>query len=82
MCGSKRNCLVLTVRTFKEGEAVVAYVPELDLSSCGDTVESARRNAKDAVQGFIEVCRETGSLREILLESSSRRHESISIVPK
>jgi predicted RNase H-like HicB family nuclease len=50
-----------TVHTFKEGKIYVAYVPELDLSSCGVTDEEARKNIRDAVQGFLEVSAEMGA---------------------
>jgi len=46
--------IAYTVHTFKEGETYVAYVPELDVSSCGATREDALRNIRDAVQGFLE----------------------------
>jgi predicted RNase H-like HicB family nuclease len=38
---------------FKEGDTYVAYVPALDVSSCGATDEEARRNIRDAVRGFL-----------------------------
>jgi predicted RNase H-like HicB family nuclease len=53
--------IAYTVHTFKEGEAYVAYVPELDLSSCGATNDEARRNIRDAVQGFLETSRDMGN---------------------
>jgi hypothetical protein len=43
-----------TVHTFKEGATYIAYVPELDLSSCGATKVAAQKNIRDAVQGFLE----------------------------
>lgn len=55
-----------TVHTFKEGKMFVAYVPELDLSSCGATDEDARKNIRDAIRGFLETCAEMGTLAEIL----------------
>jgi len=58
-----------TVHTFKEGEIYVAYVPELDLSSCGATNDEARKNIRDAVQGFLETSAEMGTLEEILEEA-------------
>lgn len=62
-----------TMHLFKEGEMFVAYVPELDLSSCGDTVEVARRNIRDAVRGFLEASEERGTLPEILEEAGYQR---------
>lgn len=36
--------LSFTVHIFKEGKTYVAYVPELDLSSCGTTKNEASKN--------------------------------------
>ena len=58
-----------TVHIFREGNTYVAYVPELDVSSCGASDEEARRNIRDAVRGFIETSRDMGTLGEILEEA-------------
>ncbi len=58
-----------TVHIFKEGATYVAYVPELDVSSCGATEEGARKSIRDAVEGFIETSRDMGTLTEILEEA-------------
>jgi len=62
-----------TVHIFKEGPTFVAYVPELDLSSCGATHEEARKNVCDAVRGFLETSAAMGTLPEILEESGYQR---------
>ena len=62
-----------TVHIFKEGATYVAHAPELDVSSCGDTDEQARRNIQDAVRGFLETCAEMGTLEAILLEAGYQR---------
>ncbi|HTX42916.1 MAG TPA: type II toxin-antitoxin system HicB family antitoxin [Acidobacteriaceae bacterium] len=62
-----------TVHTFKEGPTFVAYVPELDVSSCGATNEEARRNIREAVQAFVETSAEMGTLDVILQESGYTR---------
>lgn len=62
-----------TVHTFREGSTFVAYVPELDLSSCGATNDEARRNIRDAVQGFLETSAEMQTLDEILEEAGYQR---------
>jgi predicted RNase H-like HicB family nuclease len=46
----------------------VAYVPELDISSCGATDDEARKNIREAVQAFLETSAEMGTLDEILEE--------------
>ena len=57
---------------FKEGDTYVAYVPALDLSSCGDTDEDAHRNIRDAVRGFLAASADMGTLAEILEEAPAR----------
>jgi predicted RNase H-like HicB family nuclease len=66
--GHSMQDISFIVHTFKEGKMYVAYVPELDLSSCGSTDEEARKNIRDAVRGFVETSAEMGTLAEILKE--------------
>jgi len=54
---------------FKEDHAFVSYCPELDLSSCGNTVDQARENLKTAVRLFLEEAEKIGTLGEILAEA-------------
>ena len=65
--------IAYTVHTFKEGDTFVAYVPELDISSCGASRDEAMRNIRDAVDGFLESSAAQGSLDSILEESGYRR---------
>ena len=58
-----------TVHTFKEGDKYVAYVPELDLSSCGSTSEEAGKNIRVAVQGFLQTSADMGTLDSVLEEA-------------
>ena len=64
--------LGFTVRILKEDDTFIAHVPELDVSSCGDTEVDARRNIADAVQGFLVTVREQGTLNDILQEAGYR----------
>ena len=57
------------VHIFKEGETYVAYVPALDVSSCGATDDEARRDIRDAVRGFLAASADLGTLDEILQEA-------------
>ena len=61
------------VHIFKEGDTYVAYVPALDVSSCGATDDEARRNIRDAVRGFLESSADLGTLDEILQEAGYER---------
>jgi predicted RNase H-like HicB family nuclease len=63
-----------TVNLFKEDGMFVAQVPELNVASCGYTVEEAQSNIKEAVECFLEGAEELGTLNEIL-EEAGYRHE-------
>jgi len=65
--------IAYTVHTFKEAGTHVAYVPELDVSSCGATNDDARKNIRDAVQGFLETSADMGTLDQILEEAGYER---------
>jgi predicted RNase H-like HicB family nuclease len=74
--------IAYTVHTFKEGSTFVAYVPELDISSCGATNDEARKNIRDAVQGFLETSADMGSLGRILEEAGYRRQGDSWVAPE
>lgn len=59
---------------FKEGKTYVSYSPELDVSSCGDTVDQARENLKIAVRLFLEEAEKMGTLEDILIEAGYQKH--------
>jgi len=61
---------------FKEDETYVAYCPELDISSCGNTVEHAKEMLKTAVKLFIEEAEKMGTLEDILEESRYKKDAS------
>jgi predicted RNase H-like HicB family nuclease len=39
----------------REEDGYVSLCPELDIASQGDTIESAKRNLKEAIELFLEV---------------------------
>ena len=49
------SCDNLTAVIEREGEGYVATCPEVDVVSQGNTVEEARLNLLEAVEGFFEV---------------------------
>jgi len=61
---------------FEENESLVAYCPELDISSCGNTVEQAKTMLKTAVRLFIEEADKMGTLVDILEEANYKKDES------
>ncbi len=48
----------LTAIIEREGDGFVSFCPELDVASQGDTREEARRNLREAVEGFLEAASE------------------------
>lgn len=68
--------LTFTIQIFREGRLFVAYNPELDVSSCGPTVEKAKKNIRDAISGFLKSAGKMGTLDEILEEAGyTYRHK-------
>ena len=55
---------------FKENETYVAYCPELDVSSCGDTVNHAKEMLKTAIRLFVEEAEKMGTIGDILEEAN------------
>ena len=61
--------LTFTLQIFREGKLFVAYNPELDVSSCGNSVPEAKENLHDAISGFLKSARKHGTLSTILEEA-------------
>jgi hypothetical protein len=58
----------IPVLFFQEGKKVVAYSPALDLSSCGDTEEQARKRFAEAAFIFLSEIHKMGTIGEVLEE--------------
>lgn len=58
---------------FKESDTHIAYVPSLDVSSCGASGEEAMQNIRDAVRGFLAASADLGTLDEVLQEAGYGR---------
>jgi predicted RNase H-like HicB family nuclease len=54
-CSRWTKVLQLTTVIEREDDGYVATCPELDVVSQGDTIEQARTNLLEAVEGFFEV---------------------------
>jgi len=61
--------LIFTEQLIQEGNVIVAYCPELDVSSCGTTGEQARANLRTAIRLFLEEATRMGTLTDILTEA-------------
>lgn len=65
----RSKTLRLTGEVWREGHMYVSYCRELDLASCGRTVEEAWKNLHEAFQIFLEETAKKGTLRELLEEA-------------
>ena len=51
---------------FKEGATFIAHCPILELSSCGDSFDSAHDNFTEALEILLEECTAKGTLEQVL----------------
>ena len=56
----------LEIKVFKEGDVYVALCPELNVSSFGDDIKSAKVSLREALEAFLEECEAMGTLQEVL----------------
>ena len=68
--------LTFTVQVFREGNLFVSYNPELDVSSCGETIDKAKMNLRDAMKGFLKSAAKMGTLAGILEEAGYIYHKN------
>lgn len=60
--------VVLNVAFYKEGNKFIAYSPALNLSTCGDSMEQAKKRFEEMLQIFLEEVDKMGTLEDVLLE--------------
>jgi predicted RNase H-like HicB family nuclease len=58
--------LRLTEELWREGNMYVAYCPELDVPSCGHSVEQAKKNLREVIVIHLEEAEKQGRLTEFL----------------
>ena len=61
--------LKLTEELWKEGNMYVSYCPELDIASCGESVDQAKRNLKEVILINLEEARKLGTLDSLLKDA-------------
>ena len=61
--------IIVCEQIWKESNMYTSYCPELDVASCGQTVDEARKNLKEALEIFIEETSKLGTLDELLEEA-------------
>ena len=62
-----------TTQLLKDGDTYVAYSPEFDLSSCGETVDDARRMLHEALALFVAEAQRKSTFESILEEAGYRQ---------
>jgi predicted RNase H-like HicB family nuclease len=67
----------LTEELWKEGNMFVSYCPELDIASCGETVDQAKKNLKEAILINLEEAQKMGTLDKLLQEAGFDKTQSI-----
>ena len=65
--------ICFSAQVWKEGPAYVAYSPELDISSCGDSAGQAKSRLREAAALFLEEAASRGTLTEILAEAGFKK---------
>ncbi|MBU1147118.1 MAG: hypothetical protein KKD11_02100 [Candidatus Omnitrophica bacterium] len=65
--------IALTVSIYKENGSYIAYTPALDLSTCGNTFEKAKKRFEEIVPLFIEELEKEGTLEEVLYSLGWRK---------
>ena len=82
--------LRLTEEIWKEGNMYVSYCPELDIASCGEDVQQAKKNLTEAILINIEETKKLGTferfiedcgLEEINADVLSARKELVGFTP-
>jgi len=61
--------LIYRAEIFQEDDLWVGLCPDLDVSSFGESPAEARESLQEAIEAFLEGCKELGSLDEVLTES-------------
>jgi predicted RNase H-like HicB family nuclease len=72
----------LTEELWKEGNMYVSYCPELDIASCGETVDQAKKNLKEVILINLEEAQKLGTLDKLLQEAGFDETEGILAVRK
>ena len=65
----KNKEIQFTAEVWKEGALYVSYIPQLDISSCGNTIDESRKNIREAAELFIEGLEKNGTLAQVLEEA-------------
>ncbi len=74
--------LKLSLILLKEGKKIVAYSPELDLSTCASTVKTAKKRFDELLKIFFEELAESNNTANVLLSLGWQQSGNNWIPPK
>ena len=66
----------LNISFLREGNKFIAYCPALDLSTCGDTYEQAKKRFGEAANIFFEEITKKGTLHKVLFNLGWQQKDS------
>jgi predicted RNase H-like HicB family nuclease len=69
--------LKLTEELWREGNMYVSYCPELDIASCGETVDQAKKNLGEVILINLEEAHRIGSLEKLLQEAGFDENQGV-----
>jgi hypothetical protein len=64
---------VLTIIFYREGNQFIAYSPALNLSTCGNSEEQAKRRFEEMLSIFLDEVDKMGTIEDVLLECGWRK---------
>ncbi len=74
--------LKATEEIWKEGNMYVSYCPELNVASCGESIEQAKMNLKEVIQINIDETQKMGTFDQFLQDAGFVEEENIFFVRK
>jgi len=63
----------IPVTFIEENKKVTAHCPVLDIATCGDDLNEAKRNFKELVKLFFEELCRMGTIEDVLLENGWKK---------
>jgi predicted RNase H-like HicB family nuclease len=69
--------LRVTEELWKEGNMYVSYCPELDIASCGETVDQAKKNLKEVILINLEEAQKLGTLDSLLKDAGFEGRQEV-----
>ena len=69
--------LKVTEELWKEGNMYVSYCPELDIASCGESIDQAKKNLKEVILINLEEAQKLGTLDSLLKDAGFEETQEV-----